>query len=411
MHTTPAETSSINTISFELGDEQRELVSFARTFARDTIRPAAAQIERDLREGGAAAWKLPTELLATAASAGLLTYAIPTEHGGSGLDPLTSAMIMEELAAGDAGLASLLGSAQLFAGGLLAAEDASDSTESDAIAHWLARVCSPDGAIAAIAFSEPHAGSDLASITTRAARDGDEWVLNGEKTWITGAMPGAAAILVFARTGGVGASGISAFIVPGDAMGVSFHKLELLGLRTSFTGQMFLEDVRVPASHLIGGLDAGFLVAMRFFAHSRPQVAATSVGIAQAAFEYATAYANEREAFGKPIMHRQGISFMLADMGMQIEAARSLVWRACDAAARGLDVGLAGSYAKAFASDVAMKVTTDAVQVLGGAGLSIDHPVERWMRDAKVLQIVEGTNQIQRLIASRYLATGVTRIP
>ena len=162
---------------------------------------------------------------------------------------------------------------------------------------------------------------------------------------------------------------------------------------------------------MVGALDQGFLVAMNFFAHSRPQVAANSLGIARAAFEYAVAYANEREAFGKPIMARQGVSFTLADMGMRIEAARALVWRACDTVNRGKDIGLVGSYAKAFASDTAMQVTTDAVQVLGGAGLSSDHPVERWMRDAKVLQIVEGTNQIQRMIASRYYAQGVTKVP
>jgi acyl-CoA dehydrogenase len=314
-------------------------------------------------------------------------------------------MVMEELAVGDPGLTSLLGSGQLFAGGLLAAGDAIDADMRD---EWLERIASPEGAVAAIAFSEPQAGSDLANIATRAERDGDDWLITGEKTWITGAMPGAAAILVFARTGAAdsGAAGVSAFVVPGDAPGVSYQKLDLMGLRTSYTGQVFLDGVRVPSRNLVGGLDQGFLTAMNFFAKSRPQVAANSVGIARAAFEYAVAYANEREAFGKPIMTRQGVSFMLADMGMRIEAARALVWRSCDSVNRGTDIGLAGSYAKAFASDVAMQTTTDAVQVLGGAGLSSDHPVERWMRDAKVLQIVEGTNQIQRMVIARRLVKG-----
>lgn len=399
--------TGISSISFEQTDEQRELVALAHAFAAKRLRPAADEMQRAMSEHGIGAWALPEGLLADAAAAGLTSYAIPEPHGG-GLDSVTCAMLMEELTWGDAGLASLFGSAQLFAGGLLAAGDGLDPDVRD---HWLAKVCNLAGACAAIAFSEPHAGSDLANIHTRAERDGDAWVLTGEKTWITGAMPGTTALLVFARTGEEGAGGISAFIVPGDAAGLSFHKLDLLGLRTSYTGQIFLDGVRVPGDHVVGGIDAGFLVAMRFFAHSRPQVAASAIGIARAAFEHAVAYANEREAFGKPIMHRQGVSFLLADMGMKIEAARALVWRACDVVDRGEDVGLIGSYAKAFATDVAMQVTTDAVQVLGGAGLSADHPVERWMRDAKVLQIVEGTNQVQRLIASRYYAQGVTAVP
>ncbi|MEO6867871.1 MAG: acyl-CoA dehydrogenase family protein [Gaiellales bacterium] len=401
------DTVSINPISFAPSDEQREIVAVARAFAQERLRPAADSMQRTIAEHGLSAWALPEGLLADAAQAGLLSYSIPEEAGGGGLDALTCAMVMEELSVGDPGLASLLGSGQLFAGGLLAAGDAIDRDVRD---EWLARIASSEGALAAIAFSEPHAGSDIASITTRAERDGDDWIITGEKTWITGGMPGAAAILVFARTGEQGAAGISAFIVPGDAVGVSYQKLDLLGLRTSYTGQIFLDGVRVPNRYLVGGLDQGFLTAMNFFAKSRPQVAANSIGIARAAFEYAVAYANERAAFGKPIMARQGVSFMLADMGMKIEAARALVWRSCDSVNRGTDVGLVGSYAKAFASDVAMQTTTDAVQVLGGAGLSSDHPVERWMRDAKVLQIVEGTNQIQRMIAARYYAQGVTSI-
>jgi acyl-CoA dehydrogenase len=389
---------SINAITFALTDEQRELVQLARDFAREQLRPAAARFEHH--------WELPRDILRQAAELGLLTYAIPEQHGGGGVDPVTAAMVMEELTWGDPGLATLLGSAQLFAGGLLAAD--ATSTQLD---HWLGVMCKPDGAIGAIAFSEPHAGSDVANIRTTARRDGSEWVLNGEKTWITGGGTFADAILVFARTGEAGAGGISTFVVEGSQPGVTTHKLQLMGLKGSYTGSIFLDDVRVGEDRLIGAEGAGFGNAMAFFRHSRPQVAAAALGIGRAAFEYAAAYANEREAFGKPIIRNQGVSFLLADMGMKLEAARALVWRACDAAARGLDTGLVGSYAKAFASDVAMEVTTNAVQVLGGAGLSEDHPVERWMRDAKVLQIVEGTNQVQRLIAARYYAEGVTSVP
>jgi alkylation response protein AidB-like acyl-CoA dehydrogenase len=408
MDTTMDPTESINRITFARTDEQQELIAVARAFAREKLRPAADQMQREMTEHGLHAWKVPDGLREEAAAAGLLTYAIPEQYGGMGLDAVTCAMLMEELSAGDQGLSALLGSGQLFAGGLIAAGDAMDD---DVRAEWLGKICAPEGAYGAIAFSEPHAGSDVANIRTRAVKDGDDWLISGEKTWITGGMPGTTALLVFARTSDDGSGGISAFLVPGDAPGVSYQKLDLMGMRTSYTGQVFLDQVRVPSSYLVGGEGAGFFVAMRFFAHSRPQVGASALGIAQAAFEHAVQYANEREAFGKPIITRQGVSFMLADMGMQIEAARGLVWRACDAGDRGEDVSLVGSYAKAFASDVAMKVTTDAVQVLGGAGLSSDHPVERWMRDAKVLQIVEGTNQIQRLIASRYYSQGMISVP
>lgn len=393
-------------ISLQPSEEQRELVAVARAFALERMRPAADGIQRAVLERGHGAWELPRELLAEAAELGLLTYAIPEAYGGGGLDPVTSCMLMEELCFGDAGLAVLFGSGHLFAGGLLAGD-----MDEGVRAHWLGRLCREGGGIAAIAFSEPHAGSDLANLRTTATRDGHDWVLRGEKTWITGAAPFAEAVLVYARTGGDGPAGISAFVVPADGSGVSFQKLDLTGLRSGWTGSMFLDDVRVSADHMVGAEGEGFRGAMRFFGTSRPQVAASGLGIARAAFEYAVAYAREREAFGSPIVEHQGVAFMLADMGMRIEAARALTWRACDVAARGEDVGLVGSYAKAFASDVAMQTTVDAVQVLGGAGLSLDHPVERWMRDAKVLQIVEGTNQIQRLIAGRYYARGITQVP
>ena len=399
MHT--AVESSINNITFALTDEQRELVAVARQFAQEKLRPEA---DRLYREG----WELPTQLMAEAGELGLTSYGMPEAYGGGGFDSVTCALIMEELSAGDPGLATLLDSSQLFGGGLLAAiQCGADEAQ---LAPWIKLMCKPEGAIGAIAFSESHAGSDFAAIRATARRDGDDWILNGEKTWITGGATFADAMLVFARTGEEGASGISAFIVEGRQEGVTSSKLDLMGLRSSYTGSLFFDDVRVPAAQLVGEEGQGFAIAMMFFMHSRPQVAAAALGIGKAAFEYAVQYANEREAFGKPIIRNQGISFMLADMGMQLEAARSLVWRACDASERGADAGLVGSYAKAFASDVAMQVTTDAVQVLGGAGLSTDHPVERWMRDAKVLQIVEGTNQIQRLIASRYYSSGSTTV-
>ena len=260
-------------------------------------------------------------------------------------------------------------------------------------------LASEEGCLAAFAFTEPQAGSDVSAMRTSARRDGDEWVLNGEKCYVTNG--GIAELtLVFARAEG----GISAFLVEGGDPGVSAgRKEDKIGLRSSHTGSLVLADARIPADRLLGEEGGGFLVAMDFFEHSRPQVAAGAVGVARAAFEYATEYAREREAFGKPILAKQGVSFKLADMAMEIEAARLLTWRACAALDAGEDAGLLGSYAKAFAADAAMRATTDAVQILGGAGIMRDHPVEKWMRDAKVFQIVEGTSEIQRHVIAGYL--------
>ncbi len=205
---------------------------------------------------------------------------------------------------------------------------------------------------------------------------------------------------------------ITAFLLErGDPGVVRARKEDKLGLRASYTGSIVLEDARIPADRLLGEEGQGFAIAMDFFEASRPQVASGAVGVARAAFEYAAEYARGREAFGKPIMDKQGISFKLADMAMEIEAARLLVWRACEAVDGGRDAGLLGSYAKAFAADAAMRAATDAVQILGGAGIMREHPVEKWPRDAKVFQIVEGTSEIQRLIVAAYLKRGMSERP
>ena len=265
--------------------------------------------------------------------------------------------------------------------------------------RWLTRLASEEGCLAAIAFTEPGAGSDVAGIQATARRDGDAYVLSGEKCYVTNG--GIAELtIVFAKLDGA----ITAFLVEAGDPGVSAGRKEpKVGLRSSYTGSILFDEARIPADRLLGDEGEGFAIAMDFFMHSRPQVAASAVGIARAAFEYATDYANERRAFGKPLLAKQGVSFKLADMAMQIEASRLLVWRAAAALDAGEDAGLLGSYAKGFAADAAMSVTTDAVQVLGGAGIMRDHPVEKWMRDAKVLQIVEGTSEIQRHVITQYL--------
>jgi acyl-CoA dehydrogenase len=235
-----------------------------------------------------------------------------------------------------------------------------------------------------------------------ARRDGDSYVLDGEKVYVTNG--GIADVtVVFARLDGE----ITAFLLERGDPGVSAGRKERkLGLRASHTGSIVLDGARIPADRLLGEEGQGFAVALDFFMASRPQVAASAVGVARAALEHATAYAREREAFGRPILARQGVSFKLAQIAMEVEAARLLVWRACAALDAGEDAGLLGSYAKGYAADAAMRAATEAVQVLGGAGIMRDHPVEKWLRDAKVFQIVEGTSEIQRQIVATYLRAG-----
>ena len=372
-------------ISFELDAEQRGLRELAHEFAERELRPIAR--EWDERED------CPPELLANAAALGLTSHAIPTEYGGGGVSAVTSSLVAEELSWGCAGLAAPIGATMFPVRPLLRA--GSDEQKQ----RWLPRLASEDGCLAAIAFTEPGAGSDVAGIAATARREGEEYVLNGEKCYVTNG--GIAELtLVFAKLDGE----VTAFLLEAGDPGVRAGRKEpKLGLRSSYTGSILLDEARIPAHRLLGEEGEGFAIAMDFFAHSRPQVAASAVGIARAAFEYATTYANERQAFGKPLIAKQGVSFKLADMAMQIEAARLLVWRAAAALDAGEDAGLLGSYAKAFAADTAMSVATDAVQVLGGAGIMRDHPVEKWLRDAKVLQIVEGTSEIQRHVIVQYL--------
>jgi alkylation response protein AidB-like acyl-CoA dehydrogenase len=374
-------------IGFRPTDEQRELQRLAHEFAERELRPISR--EWDERED------FPPDLMGKAARAGLTSYAIPEEYGGGGIDAVTSALVAEELSWGCAGLAATI-QATMFPVRPLLRAGSEEQQE-----HYLRRLASEDGALAAIGFTEPHAGTDLAAMRATARRDGDEYVLDGEKCYLTNG--GIAEVtLVFAKVD----DDVSAFLVERGDPGVSAGRKEAkLGLRASYTGSLVLEGARIPADRRLGEEGQGWELALDFFQASRPQVAAGAVGLARAAFEQAAAYAREREAFGRPLIARQGVSFKLAEMGMEIEAARLLVWRACEAVDRGEDATLLGSYAKAYAADVAMRVTTEAVQVLGGAGVMRDHLVEKWFRDAKVFQIVEGTSEIQRDIAARKIAS------
>jgi alkylation response protein AidB-like acyl-CoA dehydrogenase len=383
------ETAQVQGISFRLTPEQGALRALAHEFAERELRPVAAACDRDAA--------FPDGLLAKAARLGLTSYAVPAEYGGGGVDAVTASLIAEELAWGCAALAATIQATMFPVRPLLA------FGTDEQRARWLPRLACEDGFLAAIAFTEPGAGSDFAGIEATARRDGDGFVLNGEKVYVTNG--GIAELtVVFAKLDGT----ITAFLVEAGDEGISAgRKEDKLGLRASYTGSIVLDGARVPADRLLGAEGQGFQIAMDFFQASRPQVAAGALGVARAAFEYATEYARERRAFGKPLLAKQGVSFKLADAAMKIEAARLLIWRACEAVDRGEDAGLLGSYAKAFAADTAMEVATDAVQILGGAGIMRDHPVEKWMRDAKVFQIVEGTSEIQRHVIATYLRHGL----
>ncbi len=377
-------------IGFELSSEQRELRDLAHDFAERELRPIAREWdERRIARRNCSAGRRR--------SGSPRTRSRPSTAAAASRQ-LRPSLIAEELSWGCAGLSAPIGATMFPVRPLL--RSGTDEQKQ----RWLTRLASEEGCLAAIAFTEPGAGSDVAGIQATARRDGDEYVLAGEKCYVTNG--GIAELtIVFAKL----EDAITAFLVEAGDPGVTAGRKEpKLGLRASYTGSILLDEARIPVDRLLGEEGEGFAIAMDFFLHSRPQVAASAVGIARAAFEYATDYANERRAFGKPLIAKQGISFKLADMAMQIEASRLLVWRAAAAADTGSvgtaeDAGLLGSFAKAFAADVAMAVTTDAVQVLGGAGIMRDHPVEKWLRDAKVLQIVEGTSEIQRHVIVQYL--------
>ncbi len=383
-------------IGFELTSEQHELRDWAHEFAVREIRPVAGEF--DEKE------EMPWDVLQKAFDAGLMTYGIPEEYGGGGVtETVTYVLIQEELFWGCAGIGTAIGASGLSASPIVVA--GTDEQKR----RFLPLFTAPGKPkLGAFALTEPQAGSDVSSLSTTAVRKGDHYVLNGQKRFISNG--GIADIyVVFATVDkSRGHEGITAFVVPGDTPGIVAGKKERkMGIRASHTGDVIFEDVEVPVENRLGKEGQGFLIAMKVFEHTRPGVGAGAVGIARAAYEYALQYADERVQFGKPIISKQAIRFMLADMATQIDAARLLVWRAAWMNDQGLPVNKEASMAKAFASDAAMQATTDAVQILGGYGYMRDYPVEKWMRDAKITQIYEGTSQIQRVIISQMLAMGM----
>lgn len=379
-------------IAFEPTDEQREMRDLARRFAEQEIRPAAA--DYDERED------VPWDVIRKAARAGFTSFYIPEVYGGGGItDALTYCLVREELAWGCAGITGALSATNLTVTPIILAGN------DDQKAQYLPRFCDPETVtLGAFALTEPEAGSNPAALTTHAHQEGNEYVINGHKTFISNG--GIADIYVIFATvdPNLGHNGITAFIVEGDSPGLIRGKKEKkMGIRASDTATLAFENLRVPVENRLGQEGEGFKIAMQTFERTRTYVAVAAVGIARAAYEYALHYAQERVQFGKPIIKHQGIAFILADMTTQIDAARLLCWRAAWLADQGLGATQAASMAKSFAADVAMNVTTDAVQVLGGYGYIRDYPVEKWMRDAKIMQIYEGTAQIQRLIIARHL--------
>ena len=378
-------------MSFDLTPEQRAFRDVMRAFVDEQVAPYAAQHDRDQT--------FPQESFDASVKMELPALQMPEAYGGVGADMVTQAIMAEELARGCASTSVTMLISKL--GMLPVMNFGSEELKS----HYLPRIAT--GEIqASYCLSEADAGSDVASMRCRAVRDGDEYILNGSKYWITNAGV-SDTYTVFASTDlSKRSHGISCFLVEKE-WGIEFPKHEdKMGLRASPTGEVVFNDVRVPASHRIGVEGEGFKIAMHTLDRSRPTIGAQAVGIAQAAIDYAGGYMKSRKAFGAPIANLQGLRFMLADMAIRTEAARALVYRACatiDAGDPDGTLTYLGAAAKSFASDTAMSVTTDAVQLLGGYGFTKEFPVERFMRDAKITQIYEGTNQVQRVVVAKHL--------
>jgi len=386
---TMMETGAAAGVSFGLTSEQRELRALAREFAEKEIRPKAAEYDEHSTH--------PADVIAKAHGLGLMNLHIPEALGGPGLSAFDGMLVAEELNWGCSGMGT-----SILANGLGAAPVLIAGSEEQK-ARWLPPLLDAP-ILCSFGLTEPDAGSDVARMKTTAERRGGEYVLNGSKTFITNAGH-ATWTVVFAKTDpSRGHRGISAFVVPMDTPGVEIEKhLDKMGQRSTDTSAFALTDVVVPADNRLGEESDGFKIAMQTLDFTRPGTAIGAVGVAQAAYELAVDYAKERVTFDVPIAMHQGVNFLIADMAAEIEAARLLTWQA----AWMLDEGygrkatLYSSFAKRFAADTAMKVTTDAVQVFGGYGYIKEYPVEKLMRDAKLFQIYEGTSQIQRLVIAK----------
>jgi acyl-CoA dehydrogenase len=376
-------------IDFELSEEQKALVETARRFTREQITPVAAECDRDSR--------FPMQVFERAWEIGLVNATCPTEYGGSGMGELENSLITEELAYGCSGIqTSILAN-------VLALTPIKLAGSEDQKKRYLGLLTSQP-VMASYATSEPGAGSDVAGMSTRFTQHGDDYVLSGQKCWITNASY-ARFYIVFATSDPSSRhKGIAAFIVDRDLPGVRPGKKEdKLGQRASDTAVLHLDEVKVSKANLLAPEGAGFKLAMETFNQTRPDIAASACGVMRRALVESVAYAKERKTFGVPIGQHQLVQAMLAEMAIRLEATRLLYLKAALNLDRGVRDPIVSSYAKAFGADAAMQTTIDAVQVFGGNGYVKEYPVEKLMRDAKVLQIYEGTSQIQRLVIARSL--------
>jgi acyl-CoA dehydrogenase len=381
-------------IGFELSEDQKMYQKTARDFARDVMRPVAEHHDHT--------GEFPWEVLKKAHELGLMNSMVPAEYGGIGLGCFEACLLAEEMAWGCSGIGTAMEANQLAISPVIL-----HGTEEQK-QKYLGQLTGPVDSngnphMAAYAVTEPGAGSDVQGVKTRAVKDGDHYVINGQKMWITNGSKASWYFVLAYTDPDAGYKGMTGFIVPADTPGIVVgRKEDNMGQRASDTRGITFEDVRVHKDNILGGAEGtGWFQAMGAFDKSRPVVAAAAVGLARAAYEHARQYSTERKTFGKPIARHQAVSFMIAEMAMNIEAARLLVWKAAVLHDQKKRNTKEAAFAKAFAADMAAKVATDAVQVYGGNGYSKEQPVEKLYRDSKIFQIYEGTSQIQRLIISR----------
>lgn len=376
-------------ISFELTDEQKALQDLARKFALNDVRPVAAACDHDSR--------FPEEVMRKAWEIGLLNDCIPQANGGLGLGVMDSCLIIEEVAYGCGGVATSLFCNNLALAPILVAGNEEQKQRffgSFVNEYQLGSFC----------LSEPGAGSDVSGMSCRIKRDGDHYVLNGAKQWITNAGHATLFVVFATLDPTLKHKGICAIVVDAKTPGITLGKKEdKMGQRASDTRAVIFDNVRVPAANLLGREGEGFKIAMQAMDRTRPPIGAMGVGSARAAMEHSIRYAKERITFGKPLAEHQAIAFMIADMAKDIEASRLLTWQAAWLVDQGKKSSKASSFAKCFATDAAMRIATDAVQIFGGYGYTREYPVEKIMRDVKVLQIFEGANQIQRIVMAKEL--------
>jgi len=382
-------------VKFDLDEEQSDIRGMVRRFTEEKLTPYAS--EWDEKE------YFPREVYSEMAELGLMGMTTPEEYGGSALSRLAGALVYEELAKGDMATAVGLSVHNMVTGSLARFGNEEQRR------RWVPRLAAGE-LLGAFSLSEADAGSDAASLQCRADRQGDSYILNGTKLWVTNGGEADIYLLMARTSPGHDSSGVSCFVVEKGIPGFRFGKTERkMGLHSSPTRELIFENCAIPHAWRLGEEGQGFKIALASLDGGRVNIGAVAVGVAQAAFETATRYAREREQFGQTISSFQAVQFMLADMAMKIEAARLLVYEAAYKLDQGQGSGMYASMAKCFATDMAMEVTTNAVQVLGGAGYVRDYPVERYMRDIKVAQIFEGTNQIQRIVIARYLLGNLRR--